>query len=94
MAEKIIQFVEKTALHLVCSSARLLIRCYQLLISPLKPHTCRYAPTCSRYALEVLKTHPPGAAIKLIFHRVISCHPWGGYGYDPPPTPEKTLPKT
>jgi putative membrane protein insertion efficiency factor len=71
----------------------LLVRMYQLIISPLKPHTCRYTPTCSRYAREVLQTHPPGAAIKLIFRRVITCHPWGGYGYDPPPTSEKTSPK-
>ena len=61
------------------------IRAYQLVISPIKPHTCRYAPTCSAYAREVLKTHSAGTAIKLIFRRVITCHPWGGYGYDPPP---------
>jgi len=63
------------------------LRAYQFFISPLKPHTCRYAPTCSAYARAVLQSHPPGAAIKLIFRRVISCHPWGGYGYDPPPQP-------
>jgi putative membrane protein insertion efficiency factor len=70
---------------LVSRLSLLLVRMYQLVISPLKPHTCRYAPTCSRYALEVLRGHPPAAALKLIFRRVISCHPWGGYGYDPPP---------
>jgi len=64
-----------------------LLRAYQFFISPIKPHTCRYAPTCSAYARAVLQDQPLGVAIKLIFRRVISCHPWGGYGYDPPPQP-------
>ncbi|HCM83077.1 MAG TPA: membrane protein insertion efficiency factor YidD [Alphaproteobacteria bacterium] len=63
------------------------VRAYQVIISPLKPPTCRYLPSCSGYAREVLETHPPFAAIRLIFRRLGSCHPWGGYGYDPPPKP-------
>jgi putative membrane protein insertion efficiency factor len=67
-----------------------LVRGYQLFISPFTPPSCRYQPTCSHYAREVLQTHPIGAALKLIFRRVTSCHPWGGYGYDPPPKPPRT----
>jgi putative membrane protein insertion efficiency factor len=71
------------------ATALLFTRFYQLVISPLKPPTCRYTPTCSHYARAVLDSHQPWPAIKLIFRRVISCHPWGGYGYDPPPKPPK-----
>ncbi len=34
-----------------------LIRFYQICISPLKPPTCRFTPTCSAYALEALRKH-------------------------------------
>ncbi|HVH95330.1 MAG TPA: membrane protein insertion efficiency factor YidD, partial [Bacillus sp. (in: firmicutes)] len=32
-----------------------IIRFYQLIISPLKPPTCRFYPTCSHYGLESVK---------------------------------------
>ncbi|MEZ4792980.1 MAG: membrane protein insertion efficiency factor YidD [Gelidibacter sp.] len=35
----------------------LLIRVYQLFISPLTPATCRFQPTCSHYAKEALEKH-------------------------------------
>jgi len=62
-----------------------LVRAYRFFISPFTPRVCRYHPSCSEYARQVLQIHPLGAAMKLIFRRVFSCHPWGGYGYDPPP---------
>ena len=36
-----------------------LIKFYQLCISPLKPHTCRFTPTCSHYALEAFRKYGP-----------------------------------
>lgn len=63
----------------------LLVRFYQLFISPLKPPTCRYTPTCSQYTLEVLKKHGILKGGWYAIKRISSCHPWGGSGYDPVP---------
>ena len=35
----------------------LLIRFYQVCISPLTPAACRFTPTCSQYALEAFRKH-------------------------------------
>ncbi|NNK87375.1 MAG: membrane protein insertion efficiency factor YidD [Flavobacteriaceae bacterium] len=63
----------------------LLVRAYQLLLSPLLPSTCRYQPTCSHYTVEALKKHGLWYGGKLAIKRIFSCHPWGGSGYDPVP---------
>ena len=63
----------------------LLIKTYQVLISPLTPPTCRYQPTCSHYAKEALEKHGLFYGGKLALKRIFSCHPWGGSGYDPVP---------
>ncbi len=66
----------------------LLIRFYQIAISPYTPSSCRYSPTCSSYSLEALKIHGLKNGGWLTIKRIISCNPWGGNGYDP--VPEKT----
>lgn len=58
---------------------------YRYAISPLKPPTCRYLPTCSEYAVEAIKKHGPFKGLKLAVKRFLRCHPWGGHGYDPVP---------
>ena len=63
----------------------LLVRFYQIAISPLKPPTCRFTPTCSSYALEALKRHVLFKGGMLAIRRIMRCHPWGGSGYDPVP---------
>lgn len=63
----------------------ILIRFYQLLISPLLPATCRFHPTCSQYAIEALHKHGLIKGGLLTFKRVVQCHPWGGKGHDPVP---------
>ena len=67
----------------------LLIKGYQILISPLLPSTCRYDPTCSHYAIDALKTHGFLKGTLLAIKRIGSCHPWGGSGYDPVPEKDK-----
>jgi putative membrane protein insertion efficiency factor len=62
-----------------------LIKTYQLLISPLFPPSCRFTPTCSHYTLEALKKYGILKGGWLGFKRIIRCHPWGGSGYDPVP---------
>lgn len=63
----------------------LLIRFYRTCISPLKPPTCRFSPTCSQYALEAFRLHGPFKGLYLTVKRLLRCHPWGGHGYDPVP---------
>jgi putative membrane protein insertion efficiency factor len=62
-----------------------LIRGYQLLISPLFPPSCRYYPTCSDYARQAVAQHGPAGGAWLTLRRLLRCHPWGGFGYDPVP---------
>ena len=63
----------------------LLVRFYQVAISPLKPPTCRFSPTCSTYALEALKKYGLLKGGRLALGRIMRCHPLGGSGYDPVP---------
>jgi putative membrane protein insertion efficiency factor len=63
----------------------LLIRFYQLSISPMLGQNCRYDPTCSQYAIEALKKYGVLKGGWLGIKRISSCHPWGGHGHDPVP---------
>ena len=65
-----------------------LIRLYQLVLSPILPGSCRYAPSCSHYAAEAIDSHGVVRGGWLAVKRIFRCHPWGGDGYDP--VPEKT----
>jgi len=63
----------------------LLVRFYQIAISPYTPSTCRYSPTCSNYTIEALQNFGLFFGGWLALKRIGSCHPWGGSGYDPVP---------
>jgi putative membrane protein insertion efficiency factor len=62
-----------------------LVRSYQLLISPLLPGSCRFYPSCSEYAREALQQHGAARGCWLTLKRVLRCHPWGTSGIDPVP---------
>ena len=62
-----------------------LVRFYQLVISPLTPATCRFSPTCSAYMIDALRIHGLFYGGFLGLKRIFSCHPWGKSGYDPVP---------
>ena len=63
----------------------LLIKGYKTVISPLFIASCRYTPTCSQYGIESITKHGPFKGGYLTIKRFLSCHPWGGQGYDPVP---------
>lgn len=58
-----------------------LINLYQ--ITPLHSHSlCRFTPTCSEYMKECLNIYGL-KGIKYGIKRILRCHPFGKYGYDP-----------
>jgi putative membrane protein insertion efficiency factor len=73
----------------------LAVRVYRLVISPAKlfifgpAAQCRFQPSCSAYALEAIARHGAVAGTWLALKRIGRCHPWGGCGEDPVPTPKR-----
>jgi putative membrane protein insertion efficiency factor len=65
--------------------AVLLIRAYQLLISPLIPSCCRFYPSCSHYAQEAFTRHGFRQGLILSLRRLGRCHPFQAGGWDPVP---------
>ena len=63
----------------------LLIRIYQVTLSPWIGKSCRYTPTCSNYGIEAIRKYGFFKGGWLTFKRILSCNPWGGSGYDPVP---------
>ena len=63
----------------------LLLRAYQLTLSPLIGPACRYQPSCSQYAVEAIERHGAVRGAALAARRLIRCHPLGASGYDPVP---------
>lgn len=59
-----------------------LIRGYQKFISPLKPPTCRFAPTCSYYAIEAVRRFGALKGGWLALRRILKCHPFHPGGID------------
>lgn len=62
-----------------------MIRFYQKFISPLKPPTCRFTPTCSSYAVIAIQRFGPFKGLLLAIKRILRCHPFNPGGYDPVP---------
>ncbi|MGC6434286.1 MAG: membrane protein insertion efficiency factor YidD [Crocinitomicaceae bacterium] len=67
----------------------LIVKIYQYVISPISPASCRYSPTCSNYMIGALKEWGLLKGVYLGVKRILSCHPWGGQGFDPVPKKNK-----
>lgn len=63
------------------------VRLFQVSIGVLLPPSCRYEPSCSKYALQALQQRNCIMACWFIARRLLRCHPWGASGYDPVPVP-------
>jgi putative membrane protein insertion efficiency factor len=61
---------------------RLLVRCYQRLLSPLLPTRCKYHPSCSQYALDALREYGLARGLVLAGWRLLRCNPWSHGGVD------------
>lgn len=62
-----------------------LIHLYQRTLSPVLPARCRFAPTCSQYALEAIAHYGLLRGGLLAARRLARCHPFHRGGYDPVP---------
>ena len=65
------------------------IRFYQVVISPIKPPSCRFYPTCSHYGLEAVQRFGALKGGWLTIKRILKCHPFHPGGIDP--VPEKKV---
>jgi uncharacterized protein len=65
-----------------------IIRFYQVAISPIKPPTCRFYPTCSHYGLEAVQRFGAVKGGWLTIKRILKCHPFHPGGIDPVPDKE------
>ena len=65
--------------------AGLVVRAYQLLLSPVLAPSCRFHPTCSNYALEAFRRHGFVRGLGLSLWRILRCNPWNAGGIDPVP---------
>lgn len=66
--------------------ALVLVRAYQLLLSPFLGGACRFEPSCSTYALQAITEHGAARGLLLAVRRVARCHPFARAGYDPVPS--------
>lgn len=68
--------------------ARLLvagIQIYRGTLSPLRGPSCRYAPSCTSYAIEAIERHGAVRGLALAVRRLLRCHPFHAGGWDPVP---------
>ncbi|MGE3538170.1 MAG: membrane protein insertion efficiency factor YidD [Candidatus Tectimicrobiota bacterium] len=61
-----------------------LLRGYQRYLSPLSPPTCRFYPTCSEYAIQVIQLYGPVRGFGKALWRLLRCHPLSRGGVDLP----------
>ena len=70
---------------LVIRGTILMIRLYQILVSPLLGSACRFSPSCSQYAVEAINRYGLIKGFRLTTCRLLRCHPWHPGGFDPVP---------
>ncbi len=56
---------------------------YQRFISPIKPRTCRFYPTCSDYAFQAISKYGAIKGGLKAIRRILRCNPFNPGGYDP-----------
>jgi putative membrane protein insertion efficiency factor len=60
-----------------------LVRAYQVVLSPLLPGSCKYHPSCSRYAIDALHEYGALRGSILAGWRILRCNPFSHGGHDP-----------
>lgn len=80
-ARSVVDGVGRTAAR----GAIFLIQLYRHMVSPLRPATCRFTPTCSQYAVDALTEYGLIQGSWLAATRLAKCGPWHRGGWDPIP---------
>lgn len=76
-----------SANRFILAALMVLLRAYQIIISPLSQPRCRYQPTCSEYAKQALELHGISKGLILSIRRLGRCHPFSKGGVDLVPRP-------
>lgn len=66
-------------------AVQFVLRMYRRFVSPMLPHSCRFVPTCSEYAMEAVERYGVLRGSMLAGGRLLRCHPFARAGYDPVP---------
>lgn len=72
--------------RLIAAPLLLAVRLYQQFVSPMRPPTCRFTPSCSHYAVTALVRFGPLRGGWLAVRRLVRCHPWNPGGIDEVPS--------
>ena len=62
----------------------LVVRVYQLTLSPFIGRSCRFSPTCSAYFIQAVQKYGAVRGSWKGIRRICRCHPWDPGGHDPP----------
>lgn len=62
----------------------LLVRLYQVTLSPLLGGSCRFTPSCSAYMVEAVRKYGVWQGVPKGLRRILRCHPFHPGGVDPP----------
>lgn len=87
------QIIKKTLYFItlfIISIVVIIVKLYQLILSPILGSSCRYMPTCSQYMLDSVKLHGLYGVL-LGVKRIIRCNPLYESKYDPVPKKKSSL---
>jgi len=75
----------------VKQAVQFVLRAYKRFASPMLPHSCRFVPTCSEYAMEAVERHGVMRGMWLAAGRLLRCRPFARAGVDlvPQVAPER-----
>lgn len=80
---KIASKVKQPERQIAANICLMAIKTYQKYLSPLKPPTCRFYPSCSQYYYDAIKKYGAARGSVLGMRRILKCHPFHPGGYDP-----------
>ncbi len=84
MRNRLPWFRRRGMIQLPACGLILLVKLYQLLLSPILGRHCRFEPSCSAYFIGAVRKHGAIRGVWRGMGRIARCHPWNPGGYDPP----------